>query len=110
RVTNGSEGETSGKTRGKIFRAHGRLGRRQSGDRCDFRRDGKNHDPKVTALCAVIPNVSEASFFRAKRGHPEREEIYMRPSIALYFVLFVLSGPVSPPVNAAQTQGSPALS
>ena len=35
----------------------------------------------------------------------------MRPSIALYLVLLVLSGPIIiPPVNAAQSQGSPALS
>src|SRR5437762_8527963 len=35
----------------------------------------------------------------------------MRPSIALYFVILVLSGPIIiTPVNAAQSQGSPALS
>jgi len=34
----------------------------------------QDHDAKVTALCAVIPNVSEGSFFRAKRGHPKPAE------------------------------------
>ena len=44
----GQSGETSGKTRRKIFRADGRLGRRQPGDRRDFRRDGEDHDAEVT--------------------------------------------------------------
>jgi hypothetical protein len=35
------------------------LGRRQSGDRCNLRRDGKDHDSEVTAHSAVIPNAEK---------------------------------------------------
>jgi len=55
---------------GAKFSCRRSMGRRQSGDRCDLRRDGKDHDTEVTARSAVIP--SKARIFLPREAPSSR--------------------------------------